>query len=361
MNEVYVNMPISDYYGWGVCGKNLVRELDMRVNVRFVDEGFITDLRSPEDKDMAKALKVEIDGDVDAPFIHCISRDDGNRITEEMKGMFYPSSNYKGKPDIGYIFSEQNYYLEEHLEEMKKLDYVVAGSKWNAQMLKDFGVDALAIPQGVDKEIFYPGKVEKQPFLKDKFVIFSGGKYEYRKAQDLVVYAVRKFQQGRPDVYLMTAWGNLFRADKNYERELLGIANVMRANLCRQDEMANILNQCDIGLFPNRCEGGTNLVMMECMATGMPVIANDSTGQADVIDDEYAFRINGGDLELVQQMVEKLEYAYANRDVIKEMGEKASKAMDNFSWGIMADRFLELCNGTFNKAERENTKALQGT
>ena len=122
--------------------------------------------------------------------------------------------------------------------------------------------------------------------------------------------------------------------------------------LCQQDELVQLISQSDIGLFPNRVEGGTNLVMMEYMATGLPVIANDSTGQADVLDDEYAFRINGGDMELVDQMVDRLEYAYQNRDKIKEMGAKASKAMDAFTWEKMADRFLEVCDGTFNKTEK---------
>ena len=43
-------------------------------------------------------------------------------------------------------------------------------------------------------------------------------------------------------------------------------------------EMANT----DAGLFPNRCEGGTNLVLMEYAAIGRPVIANVLTGHADV-------------------------------------------------------------------------------
>jgi glycosyltransferase involved in cell wall biosynthesis len=344
MKELYINMPVSDFFGWGVCGKNLIRELDKKVNIRYIESGFDCTLRDQAEEDMVEALKVEIKNDGDAPFIHTMTRNDGVAITEEMRGNFKTCCPHKGSPNIGYIFSEQHYYNEENIDSLKALDILVAGSKWNADVLTDYGAPAIAIPQGVNKEIFYPNGNYREDYLKDKFVIFSGGKYEHRKAQDLLIHAVRKLQKKYNDIYLMASWVNIFKDDHSFERELTKVQNVMRIPLVYQDEMAKIMRQSDIGVFPNRIEGGTNLVMMEYMACGKPVIANDSTGQADVIDDEYAFRINGGDLQLVEQMVERLEYAYQNRDKLKEMGDKATKAMDNFSWEKMADRFLEICN-----------------
>ena len=35
----------------------------------------------------------------------------------------------------------------------------------------------------------------------------------------------------------------------------------------------------DAGLFPNRCEGGTNLVAMEAMASGLPVILSGTSAR----------------------------------------------------------------------------------
>ena len=36
--------------------------------------------------------------------------------------------------------------------------------------------------------------------------------------------------------------------------------------------MPPVLREMDVALFPNRSEGGTNLVAMECMACGVPTI-----------------------------------------------------------------------------------------
>ncbi len=42
--------------------------------------------------------------------------------------------------------------------------------------------------------------------ISGKFVVFSGGKLEFRKGQDLAVAAMRIFMQRHSDVVFITAW-----------------------------------------------------------------------------------------------------------------------------------------------------------
>ena len=49
--------------------------------------------------------------------------------------------------------------------------------------------------------------------------------------------------------------------------------------------MPRILRECDVAVFPNRAEGGTNLVAMKCMACGVPTILSANTGHLDLIRD----------------------------------------------------------------------------
>ena len=44
----------------------------------------------------------------------------------------------------------------------------------------------------------------------DRFVIFSGGKLEYRKGQDIVIAAFKIFQKRHPEALLITAWHNVW-------------------------------------------------------------------------------------------------------------------------------------------------------
>ena len=48
-------------------------------------------------------------------------------------------------------------------------------------------------------------------------------------------------------------------------------------------DVPGILRKVDAALFPNRCEGGTNLVAMEALAMGVPTILADGTGQRDTV------------------------------------------------------------------------------
>ena len=48
-------------------------------------------------------------------------------------------------------------------------------------------------------------------------------------------------------------------------------------------QMSGVLRHCDAALFPNRCEGGTNLVAMEAVAAGIPTVVANATGQADLV------------------------------------------------------------------------------
>src|SRR5262249_17227298 len=52
-----------------------------------------------------------------------------------------------------------------------------------------------------------------------------------------------------------------------------------------------VLREMDVAVFPNRAEGGTNLVAMECMACGLPVILSRNTGHTDLIEDGNCYAL----------------------------------------------------------------------
>lgn len=189
-----------------------------------------------------------------------------------------------------------------------KYDLIFAGSTWCLDRLAERGITNTALLiQGVDSAVFSP-----QPKRKPdgQFRIFSGGKFEYRKGQDLVIAAFREFAKTHPEAHLVCSWFNPWPALIKQgwsERELLMpsyqyatqealFADIVRYNaLLRTDsdqftilpqlshaDLAREMANTDAGLFPNRCEGGTNLLLMEYAALGRPVIANVLTGHADV-------------------------------------------------------------------------------
>lgn len=215
-----------------------------------------------------------------------------------------PSSPLRGKINLGYAFFE--YELgPKAVENASKFDIVFVGSTWCLDRLKERGItNGQVLIQGVDHSIFYP-----RPRIPDgKFKIFSGGKFEYRKGQDLVIAAFREFSKSHPDAHLVCSWFNPWpqlileaackspylnpaKGKNQFEffHSLLVNAGVPSdrftiLGMLDHIDLAEEIAQTDCGLFPNRCEGGTNLVMMEYAAMGRPVVANGITGHSDVWD-----------------------------------------------------------------------------
>lgn len=321
LDRVYLSLPVSDYFGYGVCGKYLLRELSRRCETFYdpVGECLIDDV---EIHGLVSAFRKPLTANVEMPLIQA----PGPNLA--------PQTPYRGEPNVAYLFTECETLSATQRDNLKAFDVLIAGSEWNAQVIREAGFKCDAVPQGVDRNIFRPFP---RKALKEHFVIFSGGKWEHRKAQDLVIRAVKVLQQRHADIMLMASWFNIWDGQHHYEEARKEGIRLIELPLCSHEDMAKHMNQSDLALFPNRCEGGTNLVMMEYLACGKPVVANDSTGQRDVLDESYAAYINGSDDKLVEQMINSVEFLYQNRDACELMARAADSAMDNWPWSRTCD------------------------
>ena len=335
-----VSMPSGRAHGWGIAGEYLTREI-------------------------AKLPPVE------GVTLHCISGHD-----------FRPMNPADwNRINIGYCFFENDIEALRHTRRAaREWDFIVAGSSWCEYQLRIGGVrNTSTILQGIDPANFYPVPLRKED---GRFIVFSGGKFEYRKGQDLVIAAMRVFMQRHQDAYLACSWINQwpfslatmvqsphisFRSSSEecvailqrtlYENgippERVYLSPLVDNTLIRQ-----IYQQTDIGIFPNRCEGGNNMVMCEYMACGRTVIASDATGHANVITSLNAFPLSDCSPILIndaagnpaavwheasiEELIEQLEFAYQNRDISNQKGPVAARDMKQLSWDKAALEFHAL-------------------
>jgi len=192
------------------------------------------------------------------------------------------------------------------VDDLKRYDLILTPSTWAQGVLKAKGIHSTVWHQGYDDTLFTPAP-RRRP--KDgRFYVFSGGKLEFRKGQDIVVEAFRRFREtpeGR-DAVLVTAWQNRWpptmhsiwesgyvkgvpvirdgRADITAWLAANGIPPdaTMDLGFLSQEQFASAIRECDVALFPNRCEGATNMVLPEVMGSGVPCIASQNTGHLDV-------------------------------------------------------------------------------
>jgi glycosyltransferase involved in cell wall biosynthesis len=291
-------------------------------------------------------------------------------------------TNLRGNFTAGYTFFEINVLSPQNIQNGKdNFDIIVTGSKWCEAVLRKHGLNKVTtIIQGIDPQLFNPTHAAKELF-KDRFVVFSGGKFELRKGQDIVIKAYKILQDRHPDVMLVNAWYNpwtfsmqtmaaspYIKCNFTETDYLKAITNIFYENgidlnrvinvMPRQNaKMAKLYKNTDVGLFPNRCEGGTNLVLMEYMACGKPVIASFSSGHKDILNPTNSILIknmkplNINSREVLQaiwddpdldETIDHLEAAYQNRDTLKLIGQQAGADLTHLTWKKTGEAFYNL-------------------
>ena len=320
----YLGKP-SDGYGWGVANTNLVKSLGEFCEV-VVDNSNQTRFDSP----------------VFVPVVD-------NSLN--------PIRSVSAPRTVGYCFTE--WPLTDKAERTaRQYDVLFAGSTWNTAKLLNAGIkQADTLIQGVDLDRFKP----QSPSARNGFVVFSGGKYEFRKGQDYVIAAMRHFMKWHGDAVLITAWHNPWPQSAlsmknswlvNHESPMEGLPmdRVIQLPAMTNDKMAGIYGMAHIGVFPNRCEAGTNMVMAEFMACARPVIASYAHGQADILDNSQ-YLLKSGSYDPagwfntnVSDILNHLEKAYTDRADAVMRGNFNGKNMARFTW---RDAALKIARAAF--------------
>ena len=290
-----------------------------------------------------------------------------------------------GKPNIACAAIEHLLCTPHGREIAKYYDMFIGISKWNADYLKSLNVGPVHLCyQGIDPSLFHPAP--GSGLYRDRFVIFSGGKFEFRKGQDIVLAAFKIFHAKHPDALLVTCWQNLLHPDAASFALAGHVDNIPQAAAAHGLQitdwllqqglpsnsfvdlpfthnllMPSVLRDCDMALFPNRCEGGTNLVAMEAMACGVPTYVAYNTGQKDLVDliGCGAFHAQGkvkasADMRTVEdwgettldEVVAAMEYVYANREASRRAGLDVASRMQDWAWGDINEKLLRItCDG----------------
>jgi glycosyltransferase involved in cell wall biosynthesis len=231
-----------------------------------------------------------------------------------------------GTPTVAFPYIEMPDYFFEHAEGWRRYDRIVVASEWNRQLMREIGIEAMLIHQAVDTTIFHPGV--RKPRQDGRFRVFSGGKCEPRKGQDLVLEAFGRFAECHDDAVLVAAWASPWP-------ELIGLwegqcrygAPALKADgmpdfaewagrfgvhpqqleflpLTPNCLLPDILATIDCSLFLSRAEGGCNQAALECLACKIPTLLSPGHGHDDIA--VWA----GYTASTVDDVVEWLEDAY---------------------------------------------------
>ncbi|MBD2292497.1 glycosyltransferase family 4 protein [Anabaena sphaerica FACHB-251] len=235
-----------------------------------------------------------------------------------------------------WLYTAINAYVEKQAFQQTKI--VIAVSTKVAEELVNIGVprDKIrVIVNGVDLQEFYPGATSRQKLGLPENVtlaLFAGDIRTTRKNLDTVLQALVKV----PNLHLAvvgTTEGSPFPELANS----LGISERVHFLGYRRD-IAEIMRAVDFFVFPSRYEA-CSLVLLEALASGLPIITAAATGGAELVTAEAGIILP--DTDDIDALAAAL-FSLQDDSLCQQMSKAARTVAEQHSWTTMAQTYLDL-------------------
>jgi len=190
------------------------------------------------------------------------------------------------------------------------------------------GIETL-VPLAKDRSVVIPNMIREDLFLPpslpretDHFVFLWAGRLEHVKGVDLLLEAVKLLGQRTPmEFSLHLAGKGSLREALERQAESLGVSERVSflGRLSRKD-MLKEMQGANCFVLPSRYEA-FGVVLIEAMATGLPVIATRSGGPGTIVNPENGLLIqaeNAGELARALQMIMENIGSYSPEDIRKQ-------------------------------------------
>lgn len=390
MKALGLNWSIGSNYGWGTYGIELALHLYRRgtpvpLLLQMPAELATDELQAARLQQILRASEASMAGT--GPVSPCHAGNGlvvAHAIGNNGERAFAPDGpRYRADHEVALAFVENTVCSPAGRQRFASYPLTVAGSRWCGEILLQLGASMVVnCIQGIDPAVFHPAP--RRGDYSRRFVIFSGGKLEFRKGQDIVLAAYRAFRSRHPEALLVAVWGNQwtrsagighFRHSRHAAGSPgkasdgtidwrgwlagfdVGDRDILMIQQVAHDRLGILMREADVALFPNRAEGGTNLVAMEAMACGVPTILSANTGHLDIIadgaciplrrqrpvvvDDRYLGTEGWGESD-VEEIVEALEGVWRDRERARTVGAAGAEFIGHFTWASQIDRLLQL-------------------
>ncbi len=221
----------------------------------------------------------------------------------------------------------------------QKTKIVIAVSEKVAKELVDIGVarDSIrVIVNGVDLQEFTPGETSRSPLELPENVtlaVFAGDIRTPRKNLDTILHALVKV----PNLHLAVVGGT---EGSPYPQLAISLGLQERVHfLGYRRDIAKIMQASNLFVFPSRYEACT-LVLLEAMASGLPVITAQATGGAELVTSEAGIVLS--DTDDIQALATALSKLTNQPELRVKMGQAARSIAEKHSWQTMAANYIDL-------------------
>lgn len=221
----------------------------------------------------------------------------------------------------------------------RKSDLVIAVSEQVKRQLLEIGVDAKSInviPNGVDSREFHPGPSDRARFdiPRNAFTgIFVGQLKTPHKNLQTVLRALTAC----PGVHMMVAG---VVSDDHYPSMARDLGVGERVHfLGFRDDISELMRAADFLVFPS-VHDSSGLVLLEGMATGLPVITARTVGGTEMVSQECLVVLD--DPEDATKMAAAVNSLAASEPLCLQMGLLGRREAERLDFSAMAARYCDV-------------------
>lgn len=281
MMNINLFTPVNSL-GYGTVGLNVAKFLFDKCNLSLSIIGGV-EVSNEQD---AKLLQTAVSNskllDFDAPCVKIWHQNDMSLFMGRGKRIGFP------------IFELDSFTnIEKH--HLKSLDTILVASEWARDIIisEDINVPVYVVPFGQNIKIDKP---KLSTSIKTRF--FTCGKWEVRKGHDKLIEAFNLAFTEDDDVELHMMCSNPFLNEvqtqqwkNHYINSRLGHKVRFISRVKSHEEVINIMNQMDCGVFISRAEGW-NLELLEMICCGKPVIATNYSAHTEFCNNHNAMLVD---------------------------------------------------------------------
>lgn len=223
----------------------------------------------------------------------------------------------------------------------QKAKVIVAASSTVRREIASLGLgvgeaDMPVILNGADPAEFHPGAADRAALGLPVGVplgLFAGDIRTNRKNLDTVLKALARV----PEMHLAVV-GRVEGSPFPAMAESLGVNGRVHFLDFRRD-IADIMRASDVFVFPSRYEACA-LVLVEAIASGLPVITAKTTGGAEAVGPEAGILVEDPDDEAA--LAQAMQTLAADPERRRAMGQAAAIRSRQFTWENIAQSYLDL-------------------
>ncbi|HEX8788760.1 MAG TPA: glycosyltransferase [Telluria sp.] len=221
----------------------------------------------------------------------------------------------------------------------RQFDLVLAPSRVMIEQLEAIGVHgAVHQPLGIDSTVFRPQRRDET--LREHLgldpetrLLVYAGRFTPEKKLHVLIEAAQRL--GDP-YHLILVGGGPDGGDPLPRHPFLTIVPFQRD----QRQLASLLASCDVLVHPGDCET-FGLIVLEAMSCGLPVVATNRGGVAELVDAETGILAEPNSADSLAEAIE----AIYQRDM-RRMGQAARrKAVERYDWNEILPQVLGRYDG----------------